>query len=71
MLEVAEDGSVSISIAREMSAVFDSMASTGANRKEVTLNCGVWGSFPDDSLTPIKADLQIKIYDDICWLKFA
>eukprot|EP00438_Fugacium_kawagutii_P002576 Skav219264 [mRNA] locus=scaffold1380:65462:76154:- [translate_table: standard] len=68
VLEVAEDGSISISVPREMSAVFDSMASTGANRKEVTLNCGVWGSFPDDSLAPIKADLQVKIYDDICWV---
>ena len=55
VLEVAEDGSISISVSREMSAIFDTMASSGATRKQVTLNCAVWGMFPDDSLTPIKA----------------
>ncbi|CAK9063338.1 Retinoschisin (Fragment) [Durusdinium trenchii] len=51
-----------------MSAIFDTMASSGATRKQVTLNCAVWGMFPDDSLTPIKANLAIQIWDDICWV---
>eukprot|EP00435_Cladocopium_sp_Y103_P000050 s4143_g1.t1 len=68
VLEVAEDGGISISIAREMSAIFDSMASSGATRKKVTLSCGVWGIFPDNSLTPIKTNLNIEIFDDICWV---
>jgi hypothetical protein len=68
VLEVAEDGGISISIARQMAAIFDSMASSGATRKKVTLNCGVWGIFPDNSLTPIKANLNIEIFDDICCL---
>ena len=49
-------------------AIFDSMASSGATRKKVTLNCGVWGIFPDNSLTPIKTNLNIEIFDDICCL---
>ena len=65
---MAEDGGISISIAREMAAIFDSMASSGATRKKVTLNCGVWGIFPDNSLTPIKANLNIEIFDDMCCL---
>lgn len=68
-MEVAEDGSISVTVAREMSRVFDAMPSpSGASRKKITLSCAVWGSFPDESLPPIHANLQIEILDDICWV---
>ena len=35
----------------------------------MSLQCGVWGIFPDDSLAPIKTSLNIDILDDICCLE--
>lgn len=35
----------------------------------MSLQCGVWGIFPDDSLAPIKTSLNIDILDDICFWK--
>ena len=35
----------------------------------MSLQCGVWGIFPDDSLAPIKTSLDIDILDDICFWK--
>lgn len=35
----------------------------------MSLQCGVWGIFPDDSLAPIKTSLNIDILDDICFLE--
>ncbi|CAE7479145.1 unnamed protein product [Symbiodinium natans] len=68
VFEVAADGSISITPDPGLSAVFDTMASTGSSRKTISLSCSVWGAFPDPSLQPIKASLSIEVLDNICWV---
>ncbi|CAJ1361638.1 unnamed protein product, partial [Effrenium voratum] len=68
LLEVSADGEILISPPRAMSAIFDALTSTGGTRKKVSLSCSVFGTFPDQSLSPVVASLSIDVLDDVCWV---
>jgi hypothetical protein len=72
LLEFGSDGSIAVSPASSMTALFDSqdfVLETAAARKEISLACRVYGHFTDRRASPVSTALRIRVKDNFCFVQ--
>ena len=69
VLELQENGQLSISVGKSFGRVFDALRNGDGQTMKIWLNCRIIGSFPDPDFNPIHVPISFSIYDDTCWVK--